>query len=244
MKNIFKNKVVTAIIVITTVVLAGIAIFTAVRLYQLRQEAVVPTIPQSIPKAVTQDTSDTDYADTDDPVTYGGSCESLIFSITDDTKAACSEDCTEDEDCEEDLICSSSSGVCRNTDCIDDTDCICPDEPVACNEDCEVDNDCEGDLVCSSSVCRNTSCEDETDCVCPGATVTPTPTATPTPTPTTEATATPTATPTSTPGTGGTPSSPTPIVEPSLPQAGIGIPTIIGVGSGIILLFISLALAL
>lgn len=46
-----KNKVITIIIVITTVLLAGIAIFTALRLYQLRKQAVAPTAPESKPKA-------------------------------------------------------------------------------------------------------------------------------------------------------------------------------------------------
>ena len=124
MKNIFKNKFVTAIIVITTVVLAGIAIFTAMRLYQLRQETVVPTQPQSVPKAVV------DIPDTgaDNTPTYGSACESLIFSIADDAKAICNEDCTLDTDCEGDLVCSS--GVCRNTDCEDETDCVCPGETI------------------------------------------------------------------------------------------------------------------
>ena len=40
MKEFIKNKFVTIIIASATVVLAGIAIFTAVRLYQLRQDSV------------------------------------------------------------------------------------------------------------------------------------------------------------------------------------------------------------
>jgi len=46
-----KNKIVTIIIVIATVILAGVAIFTAIRLYQLRQQSVVPTRPESKPEA-------------------------------------------------------------------------------------------------------------------------------------------------------------------------------------------------
>jgi len=48
-----KKRIVTILIVIATVVLAGVAIFTAVRLYQLRQEAVAPTAPTSKPEAAT-----------------------------------------------------------------------------------------------------------------------------------------------------------------------------------------------
>lgn len=53
MKNFFKGKLGTAIIIIATLVLAGVAIFTAVRLYQLRQQAVAPTAPESKPEAAT-----------------------------------------------------------------------------------------------------------------------------------------------------------------------------------------------
>lgn len=51
MKSFFKNKIVTVLILIATLVLAGIAIFTAIRLYQLRQQAVAPTAPTSKPQA-------------------------------------------------------------------------------------------------------------------------------------------------------------------------------------------------
>lgn len=51
MKTFFKNKIVTVLILIATLVLAGVAIFTAIRLYQLRQQAVAPTAPESKPKA-------------------------------------------------------------------------------------------------------------------------------------------------------------------------------------------------
>ena len=51
MKTFFKNKVVTVLILLATLVLAGVAIFTAYRLYQLRQQAVAPTAPESKPEA-------------------------------------------------------------------------------------------------------------------------------------------------------------------------------------------------
>jgi len=51
MKDFFRGKVVTIIIVVATVILAGIAIFTALRLYQLRQQSVAPTAPESRPAA-------------------------------------------------------------------------------------------------------------------------------------------------------------------------------------------------
>src|SRR3972149_6547257 len=51
MKNLLKNKLVTILVLLATLVLAGVAIFTAWRLYQLRQQAVAPTAPESIPQA-------------------------------------------------------------------------------------------------------------------------------------------------------------------------------------------------
>jgi len=51
MKNFFKGKAATAIILLATFVLAGIAIFTAIRLYQLRQQPVAPNVPSSRPRA-------------------------------------------------------------------------------------------------------------------------------------------------------------------------------------------------
>jgi hypothetical protein len=54
MKNTLKGKVATIIILLATFVLAGVAIFTAIRLYQLRQTPVAPNAPASIPKAATE----------------------------------------------------------------------------------------------------------------------------------------------------------------------------------------------
>ena len=41
----------TVIILVFTVILAGVAIFTALRLYQLRSQPVAPNVPSSIPRA-------------------------------------------------------------------------------------------------------------------------------------------------------------------------------------------------
>jgi len=51
MRDFFRNKIVTILILIATLVLAGVAIFTAIRLYQLRQKAVSPATPESKPEA-------------------------------------------------------------------------------------------------------------------------------------------------------------------------------------------------
>ena len=46
MKDFIKSKLVTSLIVVATVILAGVAIFTAVRLYQLRNESISLTGPE------------------------------------------------------------------------------------------------------------------------------------------------------------------------------------------------------
>ncbi|MBU0998507.1 hypothetical protein KJ570_03200 [Patescibacteria group bacterium] len=51
MAKILKSKFGTILIILSTLVLAGIAVFTAIRLYNLRQEAVAPTAPTSKPAA-------------------------------------------------------------------------------------------------------------------------------------------------------------------------------------------------
>ena len=60
-----KKKIVTILIVIATIALAGVAVFTAIRLYQLRQESVSPAAPTSQPAAAA-------------PV----SCNALAFKLT------------------------------------------------------------------------------------------------------------------------------------------------------------------
>jgi len=51
MKNFSKNKIATTLVVIATLLLAGVAIFSAVRLYNLRTQSVTPTTPESEPEA-------------------------------------------------------------------------------------------------------------------------------------------------------------------------------------------------
>ena len=51
MKNILGSKIGTALTVFVTILLAGVAIFTAFKLYQLRQTSISPNAPASKPKA-------------------------------------------------------------------------------------------------------------------------------------------------------------------------------------------------
>lgn len=67
----------TILIVTATVVLAGIAIFTALRLYQLRQQAT-PTAPESQPEACI----DCKPSPTSTPTPSVEKCEDLVFRIT------------------------------------------------------------------------------------------------------------------------------------------------------------------
>lgn len=114
-----KNKAVSIVILVITLLLAGVAIFTAVRLYQLRQESVAPTAPESEPAAAAPE-----------------SCSSLSFTIgeptdtptntitTTPTVKDCAQSCAASSECKSGLICSN--GSCRNPSCSAETDCVCP----------------------------------------------------------------------------------------------------------------------
>ena len=54
MKDKLKSRIATGVVVVATVALAGIAVFTAMRLYKLRGEPVAPTAPTT-PSASTGD---------------------------------------------------------------------------------------------------------------------------------------------------------------------------------------------
>ncbi len=86
------GKLGTTLIILATVILAGVAIFTAFRLYQLRQQPVAPNVPSSEPKAAcladVKQCPDGSYVARDPnnncafkPCPSGGSC-SLSFTIT------------------------------------------------------------------------------------------------------------------------------------------------------------------
>ena len=78
MKKIFKSKFGTILILIVTIALAGIAIFTAYRLYNLRRETVAPTAPTSKPAAVEPENITT-TAPLATPVIK--SCDLLTFNL-------------------------------------------------------------------------------------------------------------------------------------------------------------------
>lgn len=117
MKNIFKGKGATILVLVITLILAGVAIFTAIRLYQLRQQPVAPTAPTSQPQA-------------------GGASCTLNFSLTAVTPTPtptpppqCNAACTSNSQCPSGLTCNiatgQTSGFCRNPSCLSSTTCLC-----------------------------------------------------------------------------------------------------------------------
>jgi len=137
MKNLFKGKIATVGIIIATLILAGVAVFTAVRLYQLRQEAVAPTAPTSKPKAQEVPKACTSLAfvlgETPTPTPSGSGTPTPSGTPTETPTAT-----------------PTSSGT-----------------PNTCNGTCGSNANCDSGLFCYEGYCRNTSCPAETDCSCP-----------------------------------------------------------------------------
>lgn len=70
MKNLLQNKIVTSLVIVATLILAGVAIFTAIRLYQLQNENVSLSGP------------DESGATNNSPTPTPQACRTLTFSIT------------------------------------------------------------------------------------------------------------------------------------------------------------------
>lgn len=140
------GKTGTILIIIFTVILAGIAIFTAFRLYQLRQEAVAPNVPSSYPKAESVST----------PI----ACTVLSFTIGSPEPSPT-----------ESPIPSGSP-----TENPTPTQTPVAGEPNSCGGTCGSNSNCASGFFCYDGYCRNPSCPSEADCNCPaGATPTSTP---------------------------------------------------------------------
>ncbi len=227
MGNFIRKNLATILILGATLILAGIAVFTAIRLYQLRQQPVAPTAPTSKPEAAA-------------PV----ACQALTFTLAVATPTptptplpGCYGTCTtagSQSNCPSGMTCQTIGGnnICVNPSCASNSNCVCatptptptPGTPNACGGTCGSDTNCQSGMVCyitsgTTGVCRNPSCLTSTNCVC----------GTPTPTPIALATPTPT---------------PIPTAAPQLPKAGISTPTWIGVGVGSFLLIGAMLLAL
>lgn len=236
MKNFFKSKFGTILVLLATVALAGIAIFTAFRLYKLRQEAVTPNAPTSEPAAATCTQqcpgSDGVLRNCNPPDSDGTSQDSICNSNSSGRTEPCGTNnyccngtrwTTDMTKCNEP---SATPVACTQLAFTISTSTNPPSssEPNSCGGSCGSDSNCKSGFTCSAGFCRNSSCTSETDCVCPTAT----------PTGTNNPTNAPTSAPTNTP-TGS---------QPSLPEAGTSLPSILGLGAGGILLLVSLLLAL
>lgn len=225
-----KNKIATIGIIIATLILAGVAIFTAIRLYQLRKEVVAPTAPTSKPKAQegpiacqalaftlgqTPTPTPTATATATPTVTPTSSPTGTpeatpTATPTNPPLKVCGGTCGSDNNnCQSDFVCYQ--GLCRNPSCTAEADCSCPGEPNLCGGTCGSNANCKSNLFCYQGYCRNESCPSQTNCTCPAG-------------------------PTATPGPTG--------IQPSLPNAGASLPTIFGIGFGSLLLIGALILAL
>jgi len=138
-----KNKYTTIGIIIVTVILAGVAIFTALRLYQTRDVAVAPNVPSSKPKAQeavnTCSLSFTLTTTTTTPTATPTATATATATATSTATATatataspvpqCNNACTSNSNCPSGIMCyiasGATSGNCRNTQCLSETDCTC-----------------------------------------------------------------------------------------------------------------------
>ena len=195
-------------ILLVTIILAGVAIFTAIRLYQLGNQAVAPNVPSSIPQAAENTTT-----------TTLSTC-SLTFTLV--KSLQCNSACNLQDSpaqCGQGFSCLNTSGnsntlilKCRNPQCPTSTNCVCPtptpgtcdsscngttNPPTTCKSGlrCYYESSSSGDLTITKpgapGVCRSPSCLTNPDCTCATPSPTPTPTVTPTPTATPGPTGTP-----------------------------------------------------
>lgn len=221
MKNLLKGKIATGIILLATFMLAGVAIFTAVRLYELRSTSVAPNVLVSLPKAV-------------DVIililgAIANNC-SLTFTLTPTLTASPSPTPTPTPTV---TPTPTPTPTVTPTPTATPTTTATPTvTPTAtpvpeCNYNCSSNSDCPSSLICSIpsgstlGSCRNPSCTGQISCTCATTAPTPTPTATnliaqaSTPTPT----------------------------APALPQTGTDWTTYFGVGIGVATIIGSLILA-
>jgi hypothetical protein len=236
-----KKNISMILIGLTTLVLAIIAIITAVKIYQSGTNPIAPNVPESKPAAQTQEPG---FGTLGEP----SKC-TLAFNLTLPTGTmtptptsapiptptpllGCYHACETVADCESGFECQLVAGSkkCVVPACPDERDCVCNK---ACWGLCSNDNECGNGNIChlaegTNSRCVNPSCETKSDCNCTGITPTPTRTATATPTKTSRITLSPTPT----------------IVTPELPEAGSTFPTLAIFAGGLILLLVPLLLVL
>lgn len=262
MNNEFLKKHLTTVLMIgATVLLGGVAVFTAVRLYQLRNETVAPNAPQSQPAAFTDgpidispESGNWNYPNTFIVQNTTSNSLELRYHLDCWDESVCNDE--EDtvilgpgESFEKGLgtICSkwqldvSWSGGSdwdwggiseKSNNCTPSTSTPRP-ELNSCTQ-----------LVFTLGTSTPTVTPTMTPTSTPTTTATPTSTPTSTPTVTPTSTPTPTSTATTTPTSTGTPLAQNTASPASLPAAGVSTPTVIGIGAGILLLIGAFILAL
>jgi len=132
MKNIGKSKFGTVLVVLITLVLAGVAIYTAIRLYQLRQTSVAPNVPSSFPQAAEIKTNNCKLTFTigstaspsETPTSTPTETPTETPTSTPTaTPNSCNGTCGSNANCSSNLVCSG--GFCRNPSCTQSTSCAC-----------------------------------------------------------------------------------------------------------------------
>lgn len=248
-----RKRILASVLIVAVLLLAVLALLTAYKI--ATRGPVAPTVPHLVPRAATQACRLTfvmrapqlspSPTPLPSPVEFGASSlttdltptptsplsptpsptETATFSLatnlTPTVLLGCYQECDSDDDCQGDLRCQSVSGTkrCVNLSCPGEKDCICN---VDCWQVCAQDSECPAELGCRLAEgayrCVNLDCEQEIDCGCDlaaGPTLTPSP----------------------------KPTGPTP-TRVELPEAGISLPTIGAVLSGIALTIVALFLAL
>ena len=143
MKNFLKGKIFTGVIVFATFILAGIAIYTAIRLYQLRSQPVAPNVPSSNPAAATLapqvkacslafaiSVSTASPTPTPTPTPPGSGTPTPTGTPTappSGTPNSCGGTCGSNSNCSSNLVCYN--GYCRNPSCTTSTNCVCGTSP-------------------------------------------------------------------------------------------------------------------
>ena len=170
MKN--KNKIVTLGIIATTIVLAGIAIFTAIKLYQTKNVAPTDSNAAAGPKVCKVSFTVTGPTTTPTP--------------TAPPNIVCNSVCQQTTDCPTGLICygagpgPATSGRCRRQACTSKTNCICatptatatatatsiPGIPNYCGGTCGSNFNCQANYYCYQGFCRNPVCPSDSNCDC------------------------------------------------------------------------------
>lgn len=259
--SFLKKNIVTVIILIATVLLASIAIFTAIRLYQLRQQPVAPNQPASSPAAATQ------------PIEVNPKSGNWSYPEKFTVKNTSSQALTVKYylDCWDESICGDkeeggSVSLAPGATLEKGLGNICSKWQLDLNWTGKPEGQWDwGGIAEKSTTCGTTepgqcslsfTIQASTPTGSPSSTPTATPsgsaspTATPTEPPRGGSSPTPTPTSSSTPSSSASPNAsttpkasatPTPA---ALPAAGIGFPTLLGIGAGFLLLIGAVMLAL